>query len=480
MNLSLKKRPGTTVVGIAFERDRIEAVELRRPNGSSEIRRNLTLPLDTDPLAQEPEGLGKLLRAQLDQAGFREHRCAVALPTHPASCLTLPLPDLPEADRRDFLDTEAERGFAQNPDNLLVRHSIAEFPAGSKHATLVAFERETIQRIEAILRAARLHPLSITLGLEALHTRTAPDSEVVLDLVPSGNLLQLRLAAGQGLVALRVIDDAFIASEGSPDLHPDLDLILRELRITLGQLPPDIRSALSLARVIGPSDLARSFAAALRDRAGTLGLRVDCIHELRTDGLPFRTPTRPPATPALATALLAAAGATPTLDFLPPRVSAWQQFAARHASRHVAMATAAGGGVLALAILLFLGQQFLLWRWQSRWESMRTTVTQLEGMQREVRRFEPWFDPSVRSLSILRRLTEAFPEDGSVSAKAIEIRAPSKVICSGTARDPQSWLRMLDNIRNAPGVTELQVEQVRGKSPIEFSFHFQWQPGARP
>ena len=79
---------------------------------------------------------------------------------------------------------------------------------------------------------------------------------------------------------------------------------------------------------------------------------------------------------------------------------------------------------------------------------------------------------------ILRRLSEAFPEDGSVSAKSIEIRGPSRVACSGTARDPQAWLRMLDNVRGAPGISDVQVEQVRGKAPVEFSFNFKWDEGS--
>ena len=42
---------------------------------------------------------------------------------------------------------------------------------------------------------------------------------------------------------------------------------------------------------------------------------------------------------------------------------------------------------------------------------------------------------SFQSLSILRQLTLAFPEDGEVTAKTIEIHDGSTVSCSGTARD---------------------------------------------
>ena len=103
MSTPAKKRPGTTVLGIAIERDHLEIVELRRTNGSSEIRRSLTVPLDTDPLAADPDTLGRSLRAQLEQAGIRETRCAVALPAYATLSLTVQIPDLPEADRQSFL-----------------------------------------------------------------------------------------------------------------------------------------------------------------------------------------------------------------------------------------------------------------------------------------------------------------------------------------------------------------------------------------
>src|SRR5262249_1406538 len=101
----------------------------------------------------------------------------------------------------------------------------------------------------------------------------------------------------------------------------------------------------------------------------------------------------------------------------------------------------------------------------------------LEGLQQNIKKFRPWFDESVRSLTILKRLTEAFPEDGSVTAKTIEIRESSgatTVTCTGTARESLSLLRMRDKLSSAPGVNEVHIEQTRGKSPLQFTFNFHW------
>lgn len=78
-------------------------------------------------------------------------------------------------------------------------------------------------------------------------------------------------------------------------------------------------------------------------------------------------------------------------------------------------------------------------------------------------------------MSILRQLTLAFPEDGAVSAKTVEVRDLSTVSCSGVARDNQSLLRMLDKLRTSGGVSELKVNQIRGKAPqLQFTFDFRW------
>jgi hypothetical protein len=104
-------------------------------------------------------------------------------------------------------------------------------------------------------------------------------------------------------------------------------------------------------------------------------------------------------------------------------------------------------------------------------------VAELEDIQKLRKRFRPWFDESARSLSVLKRLTEAFPEDGSVSAKTVEIREPATITCTGTARDRQALLKLLDKLRAAHEVADVKVEQMRGRSPLEFTFNFRWGGG---
>jgi hypothetical protein len=107
---------------------------------------------------------------------------------------------------------------------------------------------------------------------------------------------------------------------------------------------------------------------------------------------------------------------------------------------------------------------------------MEPQVKELQDAQQQIRKYRPWFDESFRGLRILRKLAEAFPEDGVVFAKNVEIRDLSTVNCSGTARDNQSYLRLIDQLRAAKEVTSLKTDSLSGQSPtIQFTFNFQWE-----
>ena len=52
---------------------------------------------------------------------------------------------------------------------------------------------------------------------------------------------------------------------------------------------------------------------------------------------------------------------------------------------------------------------------------MSAKVADLTALQDKIQRYRPWYDNSFPALTILRQLTMAFPEDGEVTAKTIEI-----------------------------------------------------------
>ena len=62
----------------------------------------------------------------------------------------------------------------------------------------------------------------------------------------------------------------------------------------------------------------------------------------------------------------------------------------------------------------------------------------------------------------------------SLTAKGFEVHSPSTVTVTGTARDNASLLRTLDLLRQSKEVQGLKIEQIRGKTPAQFTFTFRW------
>ena len=182
--------------------------------------------------------------------------------------------------------------------------------------------------------------------------------------------------------------------------------------------------------------------------------------------------------PALSLAIRRLARRGPDLEFLPPKISSWQQFATRYSSRKLVWAGATAGSAALLVAAAFFAQEWQLSQLRSKWLAIAPAVTEVEDLQQQIRKFRPWFDDSFRSLSVLRKLTEAFPEEGVVSAKTFEIRELSSVTCSGVARDNLAFLKMLDQLRVSKEIADLKVDHVSGKAPQQqFTFNFRWEPG---
>jgi Tfp pilus assembly PilM family ATPase len=466
----IKKRAGGSLLGLAFGAGRLEIVVARRTNGSVDIRKSLTASLSLDPLTNAPELVGREIRKHLDEAGIKEKHCAVCVPLGWVMTLQEQLPDLSDEDIDSFLQIEAERKFPYSIDSLMVARSDFRTKDGTRYATLMAVSREHVSRLDNVLRAAQLRPVTFSLGISSLPGAT-DESENVLALMPGESSIALQVSCGAGVAMLRTIDGAFEQVGRERELQ--MDQVVREIRITLGQLPAGIQDSLRTVRVFGGNQTATDVADALQDRLEPLGLKVARVGQHETGEFGVRLPAGTAISPALSVAVRRLTGRETGFEFLPPKISAWQQLNARYSSRKLVLAGSTAGAIAAVVLLVFLVQQFQLWRWESRWTEIEPQVAAVDEIQEKIKTYRPWYDESARSLSVLRRLTEAFPEDGTVSAKMVEFRQPAKVTCSGTARDNEAFLKMRDRLSAAPEITSVHGE-TRGASPVEFTLSFNW------
>ena len=486
LNFRERKRL-TSVLGLALDGSRLEGVVLRRTNGALQLRQSFSAALTLDPLTAAPELVGREIRNQLDAAGVRERHCVVGVPLKWTLTVHTELPSLPEADVASLLQLEAERGFPCDVTTLRLAHSRCPLSAGKQHVTLAGIPNAHLAVLEQVLAAAKLKPVSFSLGLTALQPPdfgragsplpAAPGEASgahgvaratgVLALAIGESLVGLQITCG-GVAALRALEGAIESETGRRELHADL--VAREARITLGQLPAELRDAVKRIRIFGPRELAQPLADEMELRFEPAGLKIEIVSAYPPNEFGLQLPPDAAVSPAFSLAARWLAGEAPVFEFLPPKPTALEQFVTKYASGRWRSTGAVAAGVVVIAASLFLFQQFQLLRLRSQWSAMSARVQELQGLQQKIQQFQPWFDDSFRCLTILRQFTLAFPEDGSVTAKTLEIRNGNTVTCTGTARDNASLLRALNQLSKVDGVTDVKLGPIRGKSPMQFTF----------
>jgi hypothetical protein len=472
-----KRRSLTSLLGLALDGNRLEGVVLRRTNGSLQRRQTFSVALTLDPLTAAPELVGREIRNHLDAAGVRERRCVVGVPLKWALTAHTELPPLSEADAASLLQLEAERGFPCDAATLRIASSRCPLANAQQHVLLAGIPDAQLTALEKVLAAARLKPVSLALGLAALQSPADLKSNGVLALAIGESHVALQITCGGGVAALRALEGALDNEAGRRTLHADQ--VAREVRITLGQLPAGLRETVKRIRIYGPRELALQLADEMDLRFEAAGLSAEVVTTYAPDEFGVQLPPDASWSTAFSLAARPLARQPAAFEFLPPRRTAIEQLAARYASGRFRTAGAVAAGIALLVGGLFFIQQIQLWWLRAQWSAMAVKVQTLETTQQQVRQYRAWYDESFRTLSILQQVSAAFPEDGVVTAKTIEIREGNGVSCSGNARDNASLLKMLAQLRTTTGITDLKVDQIRGKSPMQFTFDFHWNGGGR-
>ena len=466
-----KRKRLPSVLGLSLDAGRLEGVVLRRTNGSLRQQQTFSATLSLDPLTAAPELVGREIRNHLEAAGIRERHCIVALPLKWVLTASTELPPLPETDAASLLQLEAEKNFHWDIATLQLAESRCLLADGKSHITFAAVPKSQVEPLIQVLTAAKLKPVSFSLGLTGLQS-PAGEKAGVLALAIGETNVGLQITCNGGVAALRSFEGAVENEGGRRALQAGA--VAREARITLGQLPAELRSAIRSIRVFGPNELARQLADEMELAFEPMGLSVEVVKAYRPNELGVEIPADAPVSAAFSLAARYLAELPRVFEFLPPRPTVLEQFVSKYSSGNLRTAGVVAVAILAIVGGLFLIQEIRLIHYRSQWNAMSSKVTDLQALQDKIQRYKPWYDTSFRTLTILRQMTMAFPESGEVTAKTIEIHSGNVVTCSGTASDSAALLRTLKQLRATTGVSSITVEQIRGTSPMQFTFDFQW------
>jgi hypothetical protein len=471
-----KSKRGSSVLGLALDGNRLEAVVLRRANGTLQVRQAVSTSLALSPLADDPDLAGREIRNALDAAGIRERSCAVCLPPSWLLTLQAKVPDLPEADRAGFLQLEAERGFHSGQEALFIVHSLFQAAANERYATLMAVPRNNLSTLERVLRAAKLKAVTFGLGISAVQPAAADTHRVITLLVRAG-AIDLQVSGGGGIVALRSLDGA-IETQGALK-RISSELISREIRITLGQLPGALGEGFGKIRIVGQGEMTRQFVHEISPRLTAMGLTVEASEKASNASFDKALPADLAASPAVALAAAWVRGADTTPEFLPPKVQVWQQwFSKGMSTKKLIWVGEAAGAVVACVVIAFGVQQWQLSSLRGQWSKLQPKVAELTAMQDQIRQFGDFYGQASRNVAIWAKLAETLPRNNSFSLKTLEVRDLGNVTCTGVARDNDAFSRVFGKLSEDTTNFSNVHPEMRGQRPMQFTLTFQWVGGA--
>ncbi len=393
-----KRKRLTSLLGLTLDGSRLEGVVLRRTNGSLRIQQSFSAVLSLDPLTAAPELVGREIQNHLEASGVRERYCIVGLPLKWVLTASTELPPLPEADAASLLQIEAERGFPCDATALQMAESRCVLEADKKQVTMVGVSKSQIEPLIAVLTAARLKPVSFSLGLTALQAPDSEDDKGILALAIGETSVGLQITGNGGVAALRVFEGTVENEGGRRALQSGA--VAREARITLGQLPVALRAGIRQIRIFGPREQARQLADEMELGFEPMGMTVEVVAAYRPDEFGLEIPPDASVSAAFSLAARRLAGLPAVFEFLPPRPTVLEQFVAKYSSGKFRSAGMAAAAVVAVVGGLFLIQEIELIHLRSQWSAMSAKITDLTALQDKIQRYQPWYDTSFRALTI--------------------------------------------------------------------------------
>lgn len=446
MNRLISSRKAS-LLGLVFSR---RGIHVAHASGAADSIEAAPIdPLPVENVWNDPPQTAARLSEHLTRAGVRERRCIVALPAEWSMSVATELPGLPQADAESLLQLEAESAFPCERDDLFITRSTQTID-GVTIITQFAIRRTDVDRMSDLLSTAGLKPIRFTLHPAALPKPAEAADEGILSLLLSESPPSLTISFGKGMVTARTLTSTIETPAA----------LVRDIRITFEECPPPIRRRIRKLRLLGEPSECQVIRELLAGWATSASISLEIAEW-----------TLQQSAAAIASRGLQAAGELPNL--LPPRPSRWEQWTRRYNRRRLRSAAALLAVAIVGIVAAFTWREYETWNLRREWAQIQPQVDELEGLQARIREFRPWHDTSYRTLQVLRLVTDVFPENGTVTAKSFEIRNQSSVTVTGVTRDNTALLASLEKLRQRTEVANLKVEQIRGKSPAQFSFTFQ-------
>ncbi len=457
------RRP-VLVNGLSIEPEETVVCQFRKRGTQVQVMQTLRLPIRAGTFKTDPARAGLELLAALKTARIRGKRWVISLPLAWVFTAPFELPELSEADAHNFAQMEAERRFPLSPDELALTMSQRRGGEGPQQAMLVGVPLELLAHVDTALKAARVRPSSITVGMSAL---TAAQGEDGFVMICAGQGF-VDIAAGQGGTVYALRNLAWEEEQSEAEPHRMAREIARQVRITLAQTAGQDGDRVQRAVLYGVQNWPPDALDTLFDALGELGLSA-------VEGVVKGAPNPAEAPPALlARAVGDLAGEPPPVELVTKRKARLQSAAARLSKRNVRWMIAAVASAILLVAGAFGYQEHTLSQLQDQWDAMAGQVDEAKTLQERVRFYRPWYDETIPSLAIPKYLATAFPEAGSVSLKSLHVKDRTAATCSGSASNFADLMQVKQSLDKSGDLDDLKLFSARGGTPVAFTLTFSW------
>jgi len=414
------------------------------------------------PWTEDPEAAGHRLAERLQQERWKAKKALVLLDPAWVFLGSASLPPIEKEEIPAYADLQAEKIFPLPRNDLAVAFRVTEIGKETQRLVLAAVPQRRVQAVQRLLQAAGLELVSLTtdwgVNIQDGHTK-----ELHFRIRRAAKRLELLVVAGKTPLAYQ--SAVLSGSEGASGQEVQGAEIVRQVRMLVGRLDPEVREKIRTVTFEGPPEQWNGVIDSSRQHLERFGLEVAVEDSSKATEKAFEDRLDPILVRYAKEWL---ENQSVPFEFLPPRISTWERLLQRSAKGPGRLAAEIGAGVVALFVVAMIAHIQYYKHLEKRWQAMKPAVSQLQEIQSKIQKFRSWFAEEPVTLSVANHIAEAFPVEGRIWARILQIKSDGTVRISGRARDNQSLLQLLEKFRKDPQILEVKLQQSRGKDPIEF------------
>jgi hypothetical protein len=473
------------MLGLAVAKQSATAVEVGTGHGGAAVRRAAEFVFPEGTGLDDPQRLGKALKAFLEAEGFTASRCVIGLDAARLTGREKTLPPGAEGSAAQILSVAIEREFASDRKDLLFDYTAGSTANGRTPVLLLAAPRGHVDHLTAMVQGAGL-------AVDGVTSTTMALAESADGLMLTDRLI-LHVFAGGMELAVRTPDGLILVWRLSAPAPPGPDDSAETAGAWLDALADDLRRTLLMR--MGSDRLAGTRELLVWDECGLEAEAWDALADRL--GVPVRPCTseeaRRPAdgrpaegggqySAAAAMALSGLKGHRLPVDFLHSRLARKKGLAVgRKVAWGIGIAAAVvlAGGLLVLDLVQTQGEVADL---EARLDRNAETVAEAESLVSRAGFARGWYDRRPPFLDCLRAVTYAFPAEGGIYATNLRLDEDMQGVVSGKAERESMVLGVLDRLKAAPHFADVKPlylrEAGRGQREIAFAVSFRYVPGA--